>query len=183
MVSAEKLLGIASQPFTTAPPAFQMVRSLFSRMVNLSSLEWEWGADSADQAGPLVIEGPTGNQELHGSGVVAGAQVHVLVGLMGFFHLGHVDLDAQAGLLGDEHHAALDLEAEASLVHARPFGGADDMAEADGPFAGGAQVAGGAEALVGLDEGEADGGGAAQGGGIGHSLSSEGAGSLRTRAR
>src|SRR5574337_546487 len=75
------------------------------------------------------------------------------------------------------------LRAEAGLVQARPFGGADDMAVADGPFAGGAQVAGGAIALVGLDEGEADGGGAAQGGGIGHGLSSEGAGSLRTRAR
>jgi len=30
------------------------------------------------------------------------------------------------------------LRAEAGLVQARPFGGADDMAVADGPFAGGA---------------------------------------------
>jgi hypothetical protein len=32
MVSAEKPVGMASHPFTTAPPAFQMLRILFSRM-------------------------------------------------------------------------------------------------------------------------------------------------------
>jgi hypothetical protein len=33
MVSAENVLGMASQPLTTAPPAFQIERIRFSRML------------------------------------------------------------------------------------------------------------------------------------------------------
>jgi hypothetical protein len=40
MVSAEKLLGIASQPLTTAPPVFQIVRIVFSRVALPSHSAW-----------------------------------------------------------------------------------------------------------------------------------------------
>src|SRR6185369_11876 len=64
----------------------------------------------ADKTGALVVEVPAGDQELHGRRVVARPQSHVLVGLMGLFDFGHVDLDTQAGLFRDADQAALDLQ-------------------------------------------------------------------------
>src|SRR5690606_7355185 len=102
MVSAEKLLAIASQPFTTAPPWAQISRSLFGLM--------GCAVCSAVHAGPLGVEGPVRDQVLHDHGVVARAQAVLLVEPVGFLHLGHVQFDAQAGLLRHGHMAVDDLQ-------------------------------------------------------------------------
>src|ERR1700730_15492171 len=69
IVSAENAVGIASQPLRTAPPAFQMVRILFSRIALL--LLACISSDSAPEAGPLVVELPARDQVLHGARIVA----------------------------------------------------------------------------------------------------------------
>src|SRR6185369_2086951 len=100
MVSAAKLLGMASQPLTAAPPDFQIVRRRFSLMSVFLALKCR----------ALRVEFPAGYQVLHGHRVVSRPQAVLLVKLVGFLDLGHVELDAQAGLLGYLDHAADDLQ-------------------------------------------------------------------------
>src|SRR5690349_20409403 len=105
MVSAAKLLGMASQPLTAAPPAAQVARSLFA-LTGASSGVGGWTSTVERRA--LRVELPPGNQVLHGHRVVARAQAVLLVQLVRLLHFGHVELDAQAGLLRHVDHAAHD---------------------------------------------------------------------------
>src|SRR5437868_3593137 len=60
----------------------------------------------ADHAGPLVVELPAGNEELHRGRVVTRAQAMLPVELVRGGEPGLVDLDAEAGTLRHVHHAA-----------------------------------------------------------------------------
>src|SRR5437870_2588269 len=102
MVSAENAVGIASQPLMTAPPAFQMVRILFSRIAILL-LSGGVSSVSAHEAGTLVVELPARDQVLHGRRIVARPERFLLVQPVVLLDLRHVDLDAQAWLLRHCH--------------------------------------------------------------------------------
>src|SRR3954471_1374085 len=62
------------------------------------------------QARTLVVEGPAGDQVLHGNSVIAGAESMLLVEVMRGVDGGPVDFDTQARPLRHGDLAALDLE-------------------------------------------------------------------------
>src|SRR3954447_12826830 len=62
------------------------------------------------EAGTLVVEGPAGDQVLHGNSVIAGAESMLLVEVMRGVDGGPVDFDTQARPLRHGDLAALDLE-------------------------------------------------------------------------
>src|ERR1700674_4615721 len=93
IVSAENAVGIASQPLRTAPPAFQMVRILFSRMAIVLQLA-RISSASADEAGTLVVELPARDQTLHCDRIVARPKRFLLVQSVVLLDLCPVDLDA-----------------------------------------------------------------------------------------
>jgi hypothetical protein len=62
------------------------------------------------EARTFRVEAPVGNEALHRGRVVARAQALLLVESVGFFDLGHVQLDAEARLPGNLDQAADDLQ-------------------------------------------------------------------------
>src|SRR5438270_12105801 len=62
------------------------------------------------EAGTLVVEGPAGDQVLHGNSVIAGAESMLLVEVMRGVDGGSVDFDTQARPVRHRDLAALDLE-------------------------------------------------------------------------
>src|SRR5436190_11045505 len=100
ITSAEKPLGMASQPLTAAWSLRHSVRRRFSLMSGLSS----------DERGALGIEGPSGQKVLHRDAVVACAQAVLAVQAMRLVDLGHVQLDAEARLLRHVDESAADLQ-------------------------------------------------------------------------
>src|SRR3989337_1862627 len=97
MVPAEKPSGMASQPFTAAPPPFQIVLSLFSRMACSGARGVQRSKGSAVECRALRVEGPARDKILHGDGIVTRAEAVLPVELVRLLHLGHVELDADPG--------------------------------------------------------------------------------------
>src|ERR1700733_14518381 len=77
---------------STHSPAMKFFWMAFIRVLPQTA----WQTMLAQQARTLVVKSPAGNQELHGEGVVAGAEPVRLVKLVRRFERCRVDLDAKA---------------------------------------------------------------------------------------
>ena len=65
-------------------------------------------APLANHAGAFGIEGPAGNEELHGGCVIAGVRGDAAVELVRLLDPIHVELDAEAGAVGNGNEASGD---------------------------------------------------------------------------